>query len=362
MPDWFVYQRDVFPRAMDPDALGTMLVPEYDTHNNVVYRDKDTPEMNGLRRVKTYWGVDPHIVQYDIVVHASTAHSQGEVLTVHWFPRTERFAFKNLNNGFSFENPTQRLCLYVARDAHDDTNHATLMRYDPATHTYTTMVGVVVGIRVHTLTLFAPGSASWFAEQVTAKTSSSVVLPPRVAPAHHHHHHQQHAQPHTAHPPPPAPSSSSSSYHHPPHIARRRTVHRCGDERVTSPTPFFNHTAPDGTATAEASELAHYHSALRDSSHQGRCGGDVDPHSSHHGRCGGDANPHRESLTFSTASSSLASACSTTATTAASTTIGTTTQPTTASTITHPTASPRPTSPVLPRTPAQEVANRNKLL
>ena len=300
---------------MDPDALGTMLVPEYDTrNNNVVYRDPDTPEMNGLRRVKSYWGVDPNIVQYDIVVHTSIPDSVGDVLTVHWFPRTERFAFKNLNNGFSFENPAQQLCLYVARDAHDDTNHATLMRYDPATHTYTTMVGVVVGIRVHTLALFAPGSASWFAEQVTAKTSSSIVLPPRM-PEQCHMLSQN--LPH-------------SPYHQPPHV--RHLVQRCDKERITSPTPFLNHTRPDDTAIG-GSDLAQYHSALRSNLSNREESG---------------------SLTFSTASSSSSVCCSTTST-------DTSTQPTTTSAITHATASLRPVSPLL-TTPAQEVANRNKLL
>ena len=310
MPDWFVYQRDVFPSTMDPDALGTMLVPEYDTHNNnVVYRDPDTPAMNGLRRVKSYWGVDPNIVQYDIVVHGGAT---GEVLTVHWFPRTERFAFKNLNNGFSFENPTQQLCLYVARDAHDDTNHATLMRYDPVTHTYTTMVGVVVGIRVHTLALFAPGRASWFAEQVTAKTSSSVVLPSR------------HVQP------PRAP-------HQPPPVVLHAPDGRSG-ERVTSPTPFLSHTTPDDTA----GDLAHYHHALRHTTATTRDNGGTNVGAN----VGANVcNESSESLTFSTPSSSVASTHHN--------------EPTAASTITHPTTSPR--TPLLP-TAAQEVANRNKLL
>ena len=70
MADWFVYQRDIYPNDMDPDTLGMMIVPDYDTQGQVVYRDPEGTNMNGLRRVCTKWGIDPHFIQYDLVVHS----------------------------------------------------------------------------------------------------------------------------------------------------------------------------------------------------------------------------------------------------------------------------------------------------
>ena len=206
MSGWFVYQRDVFPPAMDPDTLGAKLVPEYDHQRNLIYIDSDGPEHSGLRRIQSRWGVDPDIVQMDIVLYRewpdthhqhSPLHTSGNVRppmhtstrapsmsssleTLVWTPSKEYMCFTNHHNGFQLENRTSGWCVNVARDPHTQTQHATLLAAAPTTDNthpdpaYTRMVGVVVGIRVHTLTLVAPGSSSWFARQVTAQTTSLV--------------------------------------------------------------------------------------------------------------------------------------------------------------------------------------------
>ena len=188
MADWFVYQRDVYPNEMDPDALGTMLVPDYDAQGQVVYSDAATPGTNGVRRVRTHWGLNPHLVQYDLVVHTTTGGAgatnavatsattpppaQPTVQTVQWWPKKEAFRFVDLSSGFRFENHTQRLCLCVTRDPHGQ-HHATLHRMGVNSECLAA-VGLVVGIRVHELALFAPGSEGWFARFSTTSTRSSV--------------------------------------------------------------------------------------------------------------------------------------------------------------------------------------------
>ena len=187
MADWFVYQRDVYPNDIDPDTLGTMLVPEYDVHGQVVYCDAAAPTMHGVRRVRTRWGINPHLVQYDLVVHAiqgptvnngsaSTAVSSSSppqpiVQTVHWWPKKEAFRFFDLSSGFRFENHTQRLCLCVTRDTHGQ-HHATLHQLGTNGECLAA-VGHVVGIRVHELALFAPGSEGWFTRFSTTSNRSS---------------------------------------------------------------------------------------------------------------------------------------------------------------------------------------------
>ena len=191
MADWFVYQRDVYPNDMDPDALGTMLVPDYDAQGQIVYCDAATSAMNGVRRVRTRWGLNPHMVQYDLVVHATTPqntpagtpvvhghaatpHSNTQpptVQTVQWWPKKEVFRFVDMSSGFRFENHTQRLCLCVTRDAHGQ-HHATLHRLG-VNHECLEAVGLVVGIRVHELALFSPGGEGWFARFATTTTRSS---------------------------------------------------------------------------------------------------------------------------------------------------------------------------------------------
>lgn len=188
MADWFVYQRDVYPNEMDPDTLGMMLVPDYDAHGQVVYCDAATPSMRGVRRVRTRWGLNPHLVQYDLVIHttqmgaavntgttsttASPPSSHPTVQTVSWWPKKEAFRFVDLSNGFRFENHTQRLCLCVTRDPHGQ-HHATFHRLS-INGDCLAAVGVVVGVRVHELALFAPGSEGWFARLGTTSTRSSV--------------------------------------------------------------------------------------------------------------------------------------------------------------------------------------------
>ncbi len=195
MSGWFVYQRDVFPSAMDPDTLGAKLVPEYDPEHNLIYLDSDGPEHNGLRRIQSRWGVDPDIVQMDIVMHrewsdtrqTQSLRSSGSVClsnrssleTLVWRPSKEYMCFTNHHNGFQLENRTSGWCVDVAREPTTQTQHATLLaQSDSQTGSdYTQRVGVVVGIRLHTLTLVAPGPSSWFARQVTAQTTSLVDTP-----------------------------------------------------------------------------------------------------------------------------------------------------------------------------------------
>lgn len=190
MADWFVYQRDVYPNSMDPDILGTMLVPDYDAHGNVVYCDPNTPTMNGVRRIRTRWALNPHIVQYDLVVHMSqptnnvTTHSnniyvtpprhsissQSNIHTVQWWPKKEAFRFINLSNGFRFENLTQSLCIYVTRD-NQGQHHVQLFRLG-SNGECQAVVGIVIGIRIYELALFVPGSEGWFSRYNSITTRS----------------------------------------------------------------------------------------------------------------------------------------------------------------------------------------------
>lgn len=177
MADWFVYQRDVYPNDMDPDTLGMMIVPDYDAQGQVVYRDPEGTNMNGLRRVCTKWGIDPHFIQYDLVVHSVMNNGQvlstsnpPNVQTMKWCPKKEQFRFLNLSNGFRFENHSQRMCMNVTRDAHGQ-HHATV---HPMANNGNCLdlLGTVVGIRIHELVLFTPGNAGWFARHSTAFTKS----------------------------------------------------------------------------------------------------------------------------------------------------------------------------------------------
>lgn len=254
MSGWFVYQRDVFPPAMDPDTLGAKLVPEYDHKQNLIYLDSDGPEHNGLRRVQSRWGVDPDIVQMDIVMHREwsdthqhTPHGptlrssrlsrsvrpsmhtsmRSSMETLVWAPSKEYICFTNHRNGFQLENRTSGWCVDVAQDPTTHTQHATLLaQSDTCTDpVYTQMVGVVVGIRLHTLTLVAPGPSSWFARQVTAQTTSLVDT--SIAS-----HSQPHSQPHS----PPYSQPHSQPY----------MTFSTADSFKTSYTPSSTTSAPPG--------------------------------------------------------------------------------------------------------------------
>lgn len=239
MSGWFVYQRDVFPPAMDPDTLGAKLVPEYDHKQNLIYLDSDGPEHNGLRRVQSRWGVDPDIVQMDIVMHREwsdtpqhTPHGpalrssrlsrsvrpsmhtsmRSSMETLVWTPSKEYICFTNHRNGFQLENRTSGWCVDVAQDPTTHTQYATLLvQSDTCTDpVYTQMVGVVVGIRLHTLTLVAPGPSSWFARQVTAQTTSLVDTPVDTPIASRS---TPHSQPHSqSHSPPYMTFSTADSF------------------------------------------------------------------------------------------------------------------------------------------------------
>lgn len=190
MADWFVYQRDLYPNDLDPDSLGIALLPVYDACKNVLYRDGTDVCNNGLRRVQSYWGVDPNIVQFDIFaqvqtsadtvmqssrtglppLHTSTSSLQPShtVHALHWFPAQHQFQFANTANGFRFENITVQQCLVITRDQQSQ-SRVTLMQKD--THgNYTVVIGNVMFIRMHKLTLLAPESldTSTFSRYITA--------------------------------------------------------------------------------------------------------------------------------------------------------------------------------------------------
>ena len=178
MADWFVYQQDLYPNDLDPDSLGVSLLPVFDSSKHVVYRDGSS--YNGLRRVKSYWGVDRDVVQFDMFVHSThipraglpPLHSSPSMVThiVHWLPQQHQFQFANSTNGFHFENVTQQQCLVLTRDANNQ-SHAKLCQKDALGH-YTVQTGSVMIVRVHKLTMLAPLSldTTMFSKFVTAHT------------------------------------------------------------------------------------------------------------------------------------------------------------------------------------------------
>ena len=165
MADWFVCQYDVFANDLDPDALGVMLTPVYDANHNIIYTENDQTGTSCIRRVKSIWRVDLDIKQYDFVIQSSMhASRQGLRLPplhastssttqyAHWFPTHNQLQFSNTTNGFSVENKTIHQCLVVVRDASTLQNQAKLMH--PDLHgEYTVFAGLVVGIRIHKLSL-----------------------------------------------------------------------------------------------------------------------------------------------------------------------------------------------------------------
>lgn len=190
MMDWFVYQRDLYPNDLDPDSLGVALLPMYDACKNVLYRDGTDACNNGLRRVQSYWGIDPNIIQFDIFVqvqispktviqssrselpplHTSTSSLQPSYTAqaLHWFPSQHQFKFVNIANGFHFENITTQQCLVITRGQQNQLC-AFLMQKD--THgNYTVTIGNVMFIRMHKLTLLTPESleTSTFSRYITS--------------------------------------------------------------------------------------------------------------------------------------------------------------------------------------------------
>lgn len=167
---------------MDPDVLGITLVPDYDTSGQVIYRDADQPDMHAIRRVRTHWGVDPRVTKYDLVVQIPTMVSPmpgiappppkpPTVQTIQWLPKREQYNFVDLSTGFRFENYTQSMCLIVTRD-NEQRSQATLYRLG-ANKECREAIGNVVGMRIHELVLFAPGSEGWFARYGTSMTRSN---------------------------------------------------------------------------------------------------------------------------------------------------------------------------------------------
>lgn len=191
MTDWFVYQQDLYPNDLDPDSLGIALLPMYDASKNVLYRDGTDTCNNGLRRVQSYWGIDPNIVQYEIFftqvqittdgsmqssrmglppLHTSTSSTPPShtVHALHWFPSQHQFQFVNMANGFRFENITTQQCLVITRD-HRCQSRVSLNQKD--THgNYTVVIGEAMIIRMHTLTLLAPEllNTSTFSRYITS--------------------------------------------------------------------------------------------------------------------------------------------------------------------------------------------------
>lgn len=151
MTDWFVYQRDLYVNELDPNSLGLSLQPLYDTNHNIIYRDgcKNT---NGLRRVKSYWGVDPLIVQFDIVIQN---HMTQMTKTIQWRLSEHQFQFGNTTHGFHFENLNTQQCVMVSRSIQDQQTVAKLMQKD-GSNQYTVYLGDILFIRVHRLTQLTP--------------------------------------------------------------------------------------------------------------------------------------------------------------------------------------------------------------
>ena len=183
MAEWFIYQYDIYPNDMDPDSLGIMLVPVYDNSRNLIYSDSGSVMHNNIRRVQSTWGVNPDIKQMDFVIHRlpRTIHmgtpplySSSTVLTPQWFPTHEQYQYRNEAGGFQFENITAKQCLIISRDLTTHQNIAKLMQLNTTTNKYSILIGQVIGIRIHKLTLFNPGESSWFSKYVTAHTTSIV--------------------------------------------------------------------------------------------------------------------------------------------------------------------------------------------
>jgi hypothetical protein len=224
MVEWFVYQYDVFPDEMDPDAMGIMLVPMYDAIGDIIYRDAADVANNCVRRIQSKWGIDPDIKQYDIVVRAkpqpqqqqqqqhvpragaglpplhSSASSQAGLssgivhpnpnpnpianptpnYSVRWFPTNQEFKCTNEVGGFQFENTTTKQCLAVSTNPHTLKKEVTLMGQDVYGKYSVCAANVnVIGVRIHKLALFSPGkkdkdaSSTWFSKYVTAHTSAA---------------------------------------------------------------------------------------------------------------------------------------------------------------------------------------------
>jgi len=183
MSDWFVYQQDLYPNDLDPDSLGIALLPVHDACKNVLYRDGTDVRNNGLRRVQSYWGVDPNIVQFDIFAQAMQSSriglpplhptSSSTSSQLHWFPAQHQFQFVNTANGFHFENITTQQCLMITRDQ-QCLSRTTLMQKDTQGN-YTITMGSVMIIRVHKLTLLAPESldTTTFSRYITAHTPTA---------------------------------------------------------------------------------------------------------------------------------------------------------------------------------------------
>lgn len=176
MTDWFVYQHDLYVNDFDPNSLGLSLQPQYDACKNVIYRD-DRTNNNGLRRVQSYWGVDPLIVQLDIVLQIQARprnglpplHSRSQIAqTTHWTPAHQQFHFTNTGSGFHFENINMQQCVVVTRDS-DNRTSAKLMQKDNQQQ-YTITIGEVLLIRRHKLTQLTPPAlnTSTFSKFVTA--------------------------------------------------------------------------------------------------------------------------------------------------------------------------------------------------
>lgn len=191
MADWFVCQYDVFSNELDPDALGVMLTPMYDANHNIMYCEHEHQNHqnqnyrhNGIRRVKSRWGVDPDIKQYDIIVETLVQHKSQHGLpplhssttslatqTYEWIPTHQQLHFMNSANGFRVENSCTKQQLVVERDINTRLNHVKFMHMDMYNE-YTHFVGKVIGIRIHKLVLFNPfPSKSWFSKYVTAHTA-----------------------------------------------------------------------------------------------------------------------------------------------------------------------------------------------
>ena len=172
MADWFVYQQDLYVNDLDADSLGVTLLPYYDCANKVEYIDEASVSNNGLRRVRSYWGVDRDTVQLDIHLQSPpTQHSHAHLTqTIHWYPRKHHFQFTNGVNGFRFENVTQQQCLVVTREP-NNVSHAELLQKDVHGQ-YTTVFGTVTIVRLHKLTLLSPPEldTTMFAKFVTAHT------------------------------------------------------------------------------------------------------------------------------------------------------------------------------------------------
>lgn len=182
MTDWFVYQQDVYPNDLDPDILGVSLLPQFDDALQVMYRDDNRVSNNGLRRVKSVWGVDRDVIQFDFFIQTavppraglpplhSSSPLQSQPQTIQWLPKRQRFRFANAVGGFHFENSTLQQCLVVTRDANNQ-SHAKLYQKDTAGN-YALPLGSVMIVRIHKLTMLMPNTldTTMFSKFMTAHT------------------------------------------------------------------------------------------------------------------------------------------------------------------------------------------------